>query len=556
MNNFRLASAQGNIYFVAMTAIGVYALASFLKLSGPVAYAVYTAAALLALAVGVITYRGRTLAGWSYERGTYKNTKRVRGSLKPHEDKGITWDERRAAAYLEILPNPYEITVIGSNGPAAIRRLPIDTIREEINQFDIHCDSVDVVTTGYKYARSSQLVTAYHSSIGAVAALLWGRTFIRIAVAMDEKSLDSLDSIYARQFDDGPEAGLHRTVSVATERIRRRLAEKGWIARPLGTRELAALDAQARKYLQPALDEEHWSTAGPRSMQVASFTPTASAWSTKNYQKWCTVDTYRQIQVLRLQHRRGGDHAEMFISYATADSSTLDTVTALGLAREYGQQGDIITAALPLNRTDKPTAIAGKHLGDDAFPIDLHPGGVGVNVGQTRSKELVFVNFAGDGTELVTLEEGKDPVLQFLGYHVVGPAAMCQQLLARLATSGKSININLPGQAWQVFASRIGATYGPDNLDADINVADSEYAETSSGNRIMPRRPDQHLIVWPKTKPGIEPRYGIIAGPAESTVRTRGQQIKFFWPPIASAEANFLTILPNQGRHSAPAPTR
>ncbi|SIH21827.1 type VII secretion protein EccE [Mycobacteroides abscessus subsp. abscessus] len=555
MSNLRLASGQGNIHFAVLTGITVYALTSFLKLTGPVAYAAYAAAAILALTAGFITYRGRTFAGWIHERGTYKNTKRRRGSLKPHEDKGITWDERRAAAYLEVLPNPYEITVIGSNGPAAIRRLPVDTIREEIDQFDIHCDSVDIVTTGYKYVRSSQLATAYHSSTGAVAALLWGRTFIRVAVAMDENSLDSLDSIYARQFDDGPEAGLHRTVSVATERIHRRLAEKGWIARPLNTRALAALDAQSRKYLQPALDEEHWAAAGPRSMQVASFTPTAAAWNTKNYQKWCTVDTYRQFQILRLRRGRAGDHAEMFVGYVTADTSTLDNVTALGLAREYGQQGDIITAALPLNRTDETSAIAGKYLGDDAFPIELHSGGVGVNVGQTRSKELVFVNFAGDGTELVAQEGGKDPVLHFLAFYVVGPAAMCQQLLLRLATSGKSININLPGQAWQVFASRIGATYGPENLDSDINVADSDHPESSPGNRILPKRPDQHLIVWPKNKPGIEPRYGIIAGPAESTVRTRGQQVKYFWPPIASAEANFLTILPNQGRHSAPAPT-
>ena len=482
------------------------------------------ATAVVVLVFGTVTYRSRTLWGWLRKRMTYRRSHRRPVEMFPAtSDAAHTWDGERANVYVELLPQPYEVTLIGTEAETTDRPIPVDAIREELTQFDIKCDRVTLVTFAYKYAEPSALATTSHSVVGPVGAMLYGRTVLEVSVALD----GSLDSLYARQGHDGIAAGLSRTVSVAAERIRRRVKQLGWNAVVLGADEVEELQKTIGEPLAEQIEHERWGGCGASTMQASVFTPGNAAWTAANYREWLKLNTHRHLEILRLSRRRdGNDRAELYLGYLTNDPSTLNTVRAIGLRREYGQQGDILTAAMPSMRTAPISAVPGKTLRpDEPFPVPLNAGGVGTFIGLTKTRAQVFVNFA----------VGNEP------FYVVAPGALCQQLLLRLATSGLSIDINLPGEEWELFARRIGASY-QQRPDADVVL-------TAQDGLTRQAKPRQVRLVWMTTEPRrID--YGIVAGRDECVLTTPSGQTRYSWS-VSSAEEGVFTMKPS-ARTSAP----
>jgi type VII secretion protein EccE len=509
-----------NLVFLVVLATTTVLTTELLNLSPPVLWEIWAVVAAAAIAFAVVTYRSRSLLGWIRRRLTYRRSPRDTICLFEVDGVGISWDGHRACAYIEVLPPPFATTVLTGTRDTTIKALPVDEIREELVQFDIHCDAITIVTVGHNYHRPNEAATALHASIGPTDALLYGRTFIQVGITL----ADSLDSIYARVGSDDIPAGVSRTVTIAAERIRRRVAHDGWTTQLLTKSDLEELHNGIAANLNAALAQEHWSSCGPKSMRAITFTPGPGAWNTSNYREWCRLNPHRQVHIVHLDRRHGVDHAEMYISFLTSNADALSTVTALGLRREHGQQGDILTAALPLARTVRPTAVHGKALpAENPFPIALVPGGIGTFIGLTRSRAQVFVNFT----------VGAEP------FYVLGPAAMCQQLLVWLSTSGRSLDITLPGDEWKQFAARIGATYQT-SKDADIVIS-------SNDNLADPARPGQVRLVWATAAPSKPPAYAIVAGPDECTLHTPvgqdspAEPIRYRWS-VSSAEEAFFTI--------------
>ncbi|GAB4992589.1 type VII secretion protein EccE [Mycobacterium avium subsp. hominissuis] len=528
MNRDRLWGLQfrsTNLWFLAVVTMIAVLAAALVNRPGYQVIEIAAAAAAVAASLAVVTLRSRTLLGWLWKRLTFQRSPRDEIALFAAETTGHTWDGRRASVYIELLPQPYETTIIGAEQETTIRRIPVDAIREELTQFDIHCDHVTLLTLGYKYDEPSQLATVCHAAVGPVGALLYGRTVLEVSIALDR----SLDSVYARQGNDGVAVGLSRTVTIAAERIRRRLSQLGWNARLLSEDDLAALQSQFSGVLIEQLDHEHWGSCGAKAMRASMFTPIRSAWTPASYREWLKLNTHRTLQILRFtRNRDGSDHAEMYVGYLDTDKSALSTVRAIGLRRQYGQQGDILTAAIPAMRTIPTSAVPGKTLSQaEEFPMPLYAAGVGTFIGLTRTRAQVFVNFT----------VGSEP------FYVVAPAALCQQLLLRLATSGRSIDISLPGEEWQVFARRIGATHDR-RPDADIVVTAQEGVTKQS-------HPNQVRLVWTTSEPRrID--YGIVAGPDECVLTTPTGQTRYRWS-VSNAEQNVFTLRPRAPRHAATA---
>jgi hypothetical protein len=477
-----LALRLPNLMFLFIVAIAGALTTAVLGVQPPIEWEAWAVTAAAAITIGVLTYRSRTLAGWIHRKMTYRRSPRNTIAVYEAEGAGITWDGHRACTYIEVLPQPYATTILTGTRDSVIAALPIDDIREELVQFDIHCDAVTVVTIGHNYDRPNKAATAYQASIGPTTALLYGRTFIEVGITLANSTLEALHAEIAAQ-------------------------------------------------LNPALAQEHWSACGPKSMQAIAFTPGPGAWTTENYREWCRLNPHRQIHIVRLDRRQGADHVEMFIGLLTSDPRALNTVTALGLRREHGQQGDILTAALPLARTVRPTAVHGKALPEASpFPIPLVPGGIGTYIGQTANRSQVFVNFT----------TGAEP------FYIFGPAAMCQQLLVWLSTSGRSIDIALPGDEWKEFATRVGVTHSS-NSDADIVITSPQGLPAAT-------HPNQVRLVWTTTAPDTPPAYALIAGPDECTLHTPAQQIRYRWS-VSSAEEAFFTLGRTQRTAAAPQKT-
>ncbi|OHU47217.1 type VII secretion protein EccE [Mycobacteroides chelonae] len=538
-SRFGFRFAHANMWYLTLVALATVAVTNLLKLAALVRLEIAIALALFVLLTGFITFRSRTLFGWIARRWG-RRPMRERIFLYEYGGVGISWDGQRAAAYIEVLPKPYEITTISTSGAQGLRSLPIDDIRQELQQFDIRCEAVTIVNFGYKYAQPSKLATTYHHTLGPVPALLYGRTFVEVAINLS----DSLESVYRRRLDDDTPAGLSRTVTLATERIRRRITRKGWTAKPLSKVEVKRLTTQLSTDLLTPLRNEHWASAGQKSMRAIAYTPTASAWTTARYRDWCRLNTHRQVQILRLDRRRMGDHAELYIGYLNGDTKPLETVSALGLRREYSQQGDILTAALPTARTDRTSAVQGMNLAGKEFPIEIHPCGAGTFVGYTKnSGEQVFVNFTVGATKRGSLNR-----IEFDPFYIVAPAAMCQQILLRLATSGRTIDISLPGEPWSQFAASINAGHH-NSPDKEIKSA-ADIIVVPADKIPLPHHPGQVCIVWTTTDPkeltpAQQMNYGIVADRGESTVQAGEERARFQWT-VTSTEEAYFTLRPRQ----------
>lgn len=529
MNRDRFWGIQfdpANVWFLLVATLAGALTATVLGQPPVQVIEIAAAAAAIAVAIVVLTVRSRTVLGWLGKRLTFKNDPRDKIDVFSTSSTGHTWDGRRASVYVEILPQPYEVTIIGSDAETTVRQIPVDVIREELTQFDIQCDRVTLLTLGYKYHEDSQLAAVCRAATGPVGALLYGRTVVEVTVALHR----SLESAYARQGRDGVAIGLSRTVTVAAERIRRRLSRLRWNATLLTEDQVSALHTDIEEVLREQLDNEHWGSCGNAAVRASMFTPTHSAWTPVNYREWLKLDTHRNLQILRLTRTRGGrDHAELYLGYLADDAAALNTVRAIGLRREYGQQGNILTAAVPAMRTVPTSAVPGKTLSsDDEFPMPLFAGGVGTFIGLTATRAQVFVNFTVGG----------DP------FYVVAPAALCQQLLLRLATSGRSIDISIPGDEWKLLAQRIGATY--DQRPAADIVVTAQEGLTKLAN------PHQVRLVWTTSEPKrID--YGIVAGRDQCVLTTPSGQTRFHWS-VSNAEQNLFTVRPRAPRHAASTP--
>lgn len=507
-----------NLLFTAVagTAAGI-----LLAASGTQMLAVWILTGLALAILGVVTFRSRTALSWIGHRLTYRHRRPETANLAD----GVRWDGQRGLAYLEILPEPYETTIIGTPDETTTRAIPIDVIREELVQFDIHCDAVTIITEGFKYHRPTELAVMYHAELGPVPVLLNGRTYVEVAVALE----GSLDSVYARTGKDGIPEGLVRAVSIAAERIRRRLITEGFHASLLSSAQATELAKRLDKQFRPALDDEHWDSAGPASMRTIAFTPNRNAWTAENYHEWLRVNPHRHLHIARLDRRRGIDHAEMYLAFQTSDPTALSTVGALGLHRAHGQQGDILSTAMPSVRTTAPAAVPTKMLADDPFPLPLMPGGAGTFLGYTKTRAMLFANFSVGSTP----------------FYLISPAAMCQQLLLRLATTGLSIDIDIPGEQWETFAGRIGATHRT-NPAADIIVS-ADHAP------LQQAFPTQTRLVWTTTAPQIRPNYAIVAGADECALYTPTGVTHYLWSTSTANEAYMTAATPRRrANHSAP----
>ncbi|ORW08507.1 MULTISPECIES: type VII secretion protein EccE [Mycolicibacter] len=515
-----------NVWFLATAVLIAVMVAALLKLDDQQIVEVGGATAGVAVLTGVIAYRSRTLLGWLGRRFTYRRGAHEPISVYSTSDVGHTWDGRQASVYIALRPQPYEVTVIGSEDESTIRSIPIDAIREELTQFDIACDHVSVLTFAHKYVDTSQAATIAHTAVGPIGAMLYGSTVLEVSVALD----GSLDSVYARQSTNGVAVGLSRTVTVAADRIRRRLQKLGWNALLLSRAELEAFQEKVGAELIEQVDNEHWGSCGASAMQASVFTPASSAWTSGNYSEWLKLNTHRHLEVLRLTRQRdGSDHAELYLGYLNNDPAALKTVRATGLRREYGQQAAILTAAIPGLRTAPTSAVPGKSFSrDEEFPVPLQAGGVGTFVGLTKTRAQVFVNFS----------VGSDP------FYLIAPGALCQQLLLRLSTSGLSINIDIPGDEWKAFARSIGASYGQ-RPEADIVLSTQEGLARQS-------RPTQVRLVWMTSQPR-RLEYGIVAGPDECLLTTPAGQTRYRWL-VSNAEEAIFTVRAREpkGRHAAP----
>ncbi|WP_157931579.1 type VII secretion protein EccE [Mycobacteroides abscessus] len=545
----QLSTGTGNVLVVIGIVVALVSAA--LHLQPPLLWAVWGGAAAIALLFWVLTYRSRTIMGWIGKRLSFKRQwvwkrlrfvrrSRDRGAVEDSRTgsgAGVVWDGTGDSIFLELTTDPYEVTQIETTKASSARPIPVDAIREELIQGDIHCDAVTVLDYGHKEAEANQLAAINHAVVGPAPALFYGRTIVQVSVDMQR----SFGSVARRSgADRSTPYGMDRTVSLAAERITRRIAHSGWRVSLMTSKQVTEFDNELGDLLNLPLKGEGWRSCKGPDLQAVAFTPTKSAWTQSNYDEWRQVGSHRQIHITRFTTDGDKDHVEMYLVYLTADRSALKLAEAIGLRREFGQQGDILTAAMPLARTVRTTAVPGKTFtrGQD-FPIKRHGCGVGTYLGETQTGARLFANFTTGHYNAASAED--EP------FYIVAPAALCQHLVVRLGSSGRSIDIRIPGDPWKKFAAQLAAvganiTY-QQRPDADIIVT-----STTSPGRVV--RPGQVRLMWAQNKPARF-KYAIFYAPPLCILQVNGRQYRYKWS-VSHPEQSLLTLASRPSGDNAP----
>jgi type VII secretion protein EccE len=417
---FRLTPAT-----VVWAAIFLVAGAALLNISQ------YAAAAFgLTALLSIMSFAGGTVYQWVVRR--WKLREKIKPSwLVDAQGRGMVWDGKSAAMVIETFGDPWEVSLVHSDGTATTRPMPLDDIRAELRQYDITVNHVRLIEYGYKVSSDDRACASMLSVMGGVPHLLGGRVFLEVSVSL----ADNLNAIRSRDKEGTPEAGLTRTVSIATERVLRVFQTYNISAHILTPTEATLLQRDIQGGLGEAAQRNRWEYSGvPGDAEVGtavSFVPTV--WDSRIQNQWNEVLAHRQYNCLSLRPDGDTDRISYATTYLVDDPGTLHLLSSQGLRRENGRHLARIAALLPLSR-DLPTDDdGGKSMARSEDPelyFPVHP--LGVFLGLTPEREKVFMNVVRGGSPL----------------WIIGDDEYARRFVFRLSTQRQRITVAIPDRTW------------------------------------------------------------------------------------------------------------
>jgi type VII secretion protein EccE len=244
-----------------------------------------------------------------------------------------------------------------SAGPS-MDALPVDAVADGLRQFDIHLDSIDIVSLkvrqGGNAAELSKLddwgpeeweelndrPRSYQRSTWLVLRLDPQRNVAAVAVR------DSLAS----------------TLVAATERLAQDLDGQSCAARPLSADELAEVDSAVLADLEPTWSRPGWRHLKHFNGYTTSFWVTPSDINAETLDELWQADTEATVITIRLTSRGGQPQVSAWVRYHT--DGKLRRKLSAGLNRLTGRQLAAVRASLPTPSLRAQLALPSRGLYD------------------------------------------------------------------------------------------------------------------------------------------------------------------------------------------------
>ncbi|OBF89505.1 type VII secretion protein EccE [Mycobacterium sp. 852002-51163_SCH5372311] len=323
-----------------------------------VAWWVGVGLAVLVALLALVTYRGITVASglatwvwdWSADPGTA-----LAAGCTPAIDHQRRFG-RDTVGVREYQGRLVTVIAVGGSGEEAAGRhrhrtssasgssmdaLPVDAVADGLRQFDIHLDSIDIVSLkvrqGGNAAELSKLddwgpeeweelndrPRSYQHSTWLVLRMDPQRNVAAVAVR------DSLAS----------------TLVAATERLAQDLDGQSCAARPLTADELAEVDSAVLADLEPTWSRPGWRHLKHFNGYTTSFWVTPSDINAETLDELWQADTEATVITIRLTSRGGRPQVSAWVRYHT--EGKLPRKLSAGLNRLTGRQLAAVRASLP-----------------------------------------------------------------------------------------------------------------------------------------------------------------------------------------------------------------
>ncbi|WP_338893192.1 type VII secretion protein EccE [Rhodococcus sovatensis] len=394
-----------------------------------------------------VVFSGRTLLDWAITAFEYAT-----GSVPPT---GVTSDytdpdgttlgvhrlDSHVSSVLELRPSPGATTRLGRSGATSDCSLDLSMLSHSLVQHDISLSGITVVSYGARTASGSPATDVYEHLIGPLPAVASRTVWVTV-------TLDVRTNHHAVEARGGGHLGVHRTVSIATQRVARALQAHGVESRILTRHEIRSAASDMCRGVSLDALTENWRSAPLPGAIRTGFGFDCRALDDRALADIWAVPALASSVVMRLSPTATTDHVALsgscgFVTRTIAPSPALaDSVSMRGRQREA------LLTSLPL-------AITAPNRGDPVRDIP------------TAQVAAVRIPTSGCGQLLGSDSSGHGVAVRIHGpdlssVHVAGELYLAQQLVFRAIATGARILVRTDRpHAWGPLVDSVAT---PDRL--------------------------------------------------------------------------------------------
>lgn len=389
----------------------------------------------------LVTVRGASLWQWRRIRRD-GNSPIVFCRFGSHDGMGWTWDGASMNVWVEVSPGQrFALTTVSPSGDVSGKPVDLERLAKKMRQRDIVCESIRMVTHGYRSALpiSHAAMAAVSDAIGPVPVHTGGRAFAVVTVS----TMGALSAIRARARD----GGIPAVACEAASRVRVELEAQGFAAKILSEKGLRALGDEQVAQVAPALEHIHSTWLGDSSsVKVFSVVAQGSSWSARSQHLARQIPAHRVYENLAIFRESAGTlGAGYTASFVSRSDRIVGSLKGSGLRSARGQQVGVLGQTMPPAAGPAPV-IPLHSLGGDDGPV-AYPGGAGMYLGSTAELGRCFVRIDPASGEILWL---------------IGSRSMIHHMVLRMTLSAAAINVEVnesdPGRRdWEEFVRRVNS---------------------------------------------------------------------------------------------------
>ncbi|ORX18461.1 hypothetical protein AWC31_14250 [Mycolicibacterium wolinskyi] len=497
----------------------------------PIAFLAIATTAICVVLTVLVKFRGASMWQWRRIRRN-GNTPVVFCQYGSHNGIGWAWDGAAMNVWVEVSPaQPFALTTVSSSGAISGKHIDLERLAKKMRQRDIVCESIRVVTHGYRTALpiGHSASAAVSDAIGPVPVHTGGRTFAVVTVA----TMSSLSAIRARAKDGGIPAAAWEAAS----RVRVELEAQGFTARIMSEKALRALGSEQAAQVASALEHIHSNRLGDASsVKVFSVVAQGSSWSARSQHLARQIPAHRIYENLAIVRENAGTlRAGYTASYVSQSDRIVRSLKGAGLRAASRQQVGVLAQTMPPAAGPAP-AIPLHPIADSDMPV-AHPGGAGMYLGSSPDLGRCFLRVDPASGRVLWL---------------VGSRTMAQHMVLRMAIGTAPITVEIlkradGSQQWEEFVRRVNSpllTIGA-AANAGIVVCPAAEAERLAATGATVIAFADHFTV--------QPEFSIVENNGSLVATTGHNQVTVPWSMTAE-ERRYLPGMEARARKAVEEP--
>ncbi|WP_307797078.1 type VII secretion protein EccE [Williamsia soli] len=316
-----------------------------------------------------------------------------------------------------------------TGGPA----VPLSTLAECVDQFDIALESIDVISHGIRTHGTGRVAQVYRRTLGPLPATAYRS--VLVVLRLDPTRCP--DAVARR---GGGSEGALRTAIVATRRVANRIAERGLSVSILSAAQITAATTQLAHGADSGSAREDWDSVTTDRLRMRTYAVDPEHLPSMLGSVWA-VPSLSTTLTLRL--RSAGDRTTSLRALVRFNTLGDDEPVIDGLIDLVGRQRAALAASLPVGAADALPAVGEQaHTLESLAALRLSAAGCGQLIGADHSGRAVAVDLLGGGPHVVAISGGLH---------------LAQQVLLRAIAVGARVLVHTDDPAqWHQFVTAVG----------------------------------------------------------------------------------------------------